>query len=116
MLSFILEAGMSTRVCRAVAALRMRVSISAMGSVIFMDGPPYHEGVTTRASAFVSFLVTLLPTRFCDAWQFTTQCTFTEADTAQAKFTHISSRSPTNFATAMLLHFETGLALRLHNH
>src|SRR5579883_2998066 len=46
--SFIFEAGIETRVCRAATALRIRVSISAMGSVMFMK---QHHPITSSTSS-----------------------------------------------------------------
>src|SRR6266702_352854 len=57
-----------------------------------------------------------LPTRLCHAGQLTAQCTFAEADAAEAEFANIGARPSTDLAAIMLLHFELGLALRLHNH
>src|SRR5579875_3314737 len=98
MASFIFEAGMSTRVCFAAAALRIRVSISAIGSVIFIEQHPPS------------------PARLRYAGQFTAQRSLAEANAAQAKLTHIGTRSPADLTAVVLLHLMFGLALRLHNH
>src|SRR5579883_2774663 len=58
--SFIFEAGISTRVCLAVTALRMRVSISATGSVIFMDYPPL---LRRREDVCLAYTFSLLPAK-----------------------------------------------------
>src|SRR5581483_9466770 len=112
--SFIFEAGISTRVCFAVAALRMRVSISAMGSVMFMDHPPQFHTKERRPSCLSSSRI--LPARFRHTRQFATQRTLAEADAAEAELAHVCAWSPANLTAIMLLHLETGLALRLYNH
>src|SRR5690348_14196182 len=99
MLSFIFEAGITTRVCRARIALRMRVSISATGSVMF-----------------IRLLLADLPARLGYAWQFPTQRQLPKTNAAQAKLTHIGTRAPTDAAAVMLLYLELRLPLRLYNH
>src|SRR5919202_5404720 len=87
MLSFIFECGMSTLAWRRLIALRMRVNISAMGSVILM---------AQRS----------LPARLHNARQLAPQRPFAQADAAQAKFAIDGPWTPTNLAAVVLLHLE----------
>src|SRR2546423_13297025 len=87
MLSFIFECGMSTLAWRRLIALRMRVNISAIGSVILM---------AQRS----------LPARLHNARQLAPQRPFAQADTAQAKFAIHGPWAPTNLAAVMLLYLE----------
>src|SRR3990172_12651137 len=67
------DAGISAKSCCAVRALRMRVSISAIGSVI---------------------IVPVLPTGFLDPRQVPQQGELTEADTAEAEGPQVGARGP----------------------
>src|SRR5260221_1715756 len=100
MATFILEAGMSTRVWRAMMALRTRVSISAIGSVMFM----------------LRNLLAALPARLGHTGKLTAQRELAEADAADAKLAHIGAGPSTQVAAVVLLHLEPRLASRLHDH
>src|SRR5581483_11539911 len=79
-----LDEGKSTFALRAVIALRMRVSISAIGSVIFFS----------------------LPARLHDARDVPAQRERAEAHTAQPELPHERARPPAQRATAPVAHFE----------
>jgi hypothetical protein len=89
MRAFIFEAGMITFAFRAVMALRMRVSISAIGSVIVVP----------------------LPARLHDAGDVSTQRELTEAQTAQPKFADERTRTSALRAAVALANFELPLAI-----
>ena len=73
--------------------IRIRVSISAIGSVItILKYPPS--------------LLSVLPACFGYARNSSFISIFTEADTAEAKFTHIAMRSAANFAAVIMTNFE----------
>jgi len=77
--------------------LRMRVSISEIGSVIAMIVPPR------------------LPRRFHHAGDFAFQRKLAEANTAQAKTAHVATRATANFAA--IAHLVGELAARFtRNH
>src|SRR4051812_28054665 len=79
----IFDEGIETFAFRAVMALRMRVNISAIGSV--MDVP--------------------LPARLDDARDVTTERELTEAHTAQPELAHERPRTAAQRAPVALLHF-----------
>jgi hypothetical protein len=74
---FTLDAGTSTFACLAWQAFRMRVSISAIGSVIYFlpDTPRFR-----------------LPTRFGNAWNFPLERQVPEANPAEAEPAYIAAR------------------------
>src|SRR5664279_527421 len=77
---FVREAGTTTSVCRARDALRMRVSMSAIGSEMF---------------------ICVLPARLRHARQLAEECPLAEADAAQPESTHESAR-PTAHEAAVI--------------
>src|SRR5260221_8075496 len=80
------DAGMSTRVPLAVTALRIRDSISAIGSVISL-------------SAFESGnLVTQLPTTLRDTRDVAVKRELAETETAQGELAHVGARAPAQTA------------------
>src|SRR5664279_6396885 len=89
------EAGTTTSLCRARDALRMRVSMSAIGSETFIDS---------------------LPARLGDAGQFAEQRPLTEADTAQPKAPHVRAWATANEATMVGLNLMLRRPLRLGDH
>src|SRR5690348_7712521 len=91
MRSFTFDAGIMTLAFRAVMALRMRVSISAIGSVILLS----------------------LPARLHDARDIAPQRKLTEAQAAQPELAHERPRTAAQRTTATLAHLELALTLDL---
>src|SRR3712207_2860525 len=89
------EEGMRTSSCIATLALRMRVSMSAMGSVIVMSVPPP------------------LPARLGDARDLPGVGHVAEADAAEAELAVDGLRSPAAPAARVAAHLELGLLLLL---
>src|SRR5450756_2738705 len=89
------EAGTTTSACRARDALRMRVSMSAIGSETFIDS---------------------LPARLGDAGQLAEERSLTEADAAQPKAPHVRARATANEATMVGLNLVLRRPLRLGDH
>src|SRR6478672_13130315 len=83
------EAGMSTRVCFAVTAFRIRVSISAIGSVIALEPS--------------------LPAALRHAGDVAFQREFAEAQTAQRELAHVGARTAAQVAAVA----QPNLVLRL---
>src|SRR4051794_7175165 len=100
MATFILEVGISTAGWRAWMPLRMRVSMSAIGSVIMAR--------------------LLLPARLHDAGDLALECELPEADPTQAELPHVGPRAATALAAVVLAHRvrlgEGVRPLRLHDH
>src|SRR5262252_11247957 len=86
---------MSQLGCRARDALRMRVSMSAMGSLIVM-----------RTS----------PACFRHAWDLARQGQLAEADAAQREAPQERARAPANLAAIVLLDFVARRTLRFGDH
>src|SRR3954453_18174252 len=89
---FVRDAGTTTSVWRAREAFRTRVSMSAMGSEMFIG---------------------LLPARFRDAGQLAEQGALPEADPAQGEPAHVGARAPANETARVAANLELRLALRL---
>src|SRR5579884_1198308 len=101
---FMLEAGIITRVWRAMMALRMRVSMSAMGSVMFMlAGPP-------------GLAALRLPARLGHAGKLATDGPLAEADAAEAELAHVGAGAAADIAAVVPLDLELGLAPGLDDH
>ena len=79
--------------CMATLALRMRVSMSAMGSVIVMSRPPYQLALVTPGTSPA-----------CDQ--------LAQADAAQAELPEHRMRPAAAAATGVGPHLELRLALR----
>src|SRR5512137_1623323 len=94
--AFILLAGISTVLCRAVLPLRMRVSMSAMGSVIDM----------VLASS---------PARLGQTGDDALVRDFAQADAADPELAVVAARAAAPGATVVLARLITLLAPRLHN-
>src|SRR2546426_7580638 len=119
--AFMRDAGMSTRRCRAPAALRMRVNMSAMGSVIdiFVQsllqlpaaaaGPPAVRGASQKGRAGET---RRLPARLDDARNLPAQRQLAEADAAHAEIAQEAARPPAAVAPVATPHLE----LRLLSH
>src|SRR5437868_4328812 len=88
--SLSLEAGIATLVLRAVIALRIRLSISAIGSVIFSP----------------KIDIRFLPAGLDDAGDIPAQRQTAEAKTAHVELAHIRATTATKRATAADTHFE----------
>src|SRR5437899_3266606 len=91
--SFSFDEGMRTRSCRAVVALRMRVSMSAMGSVIVIGASPPPS-----------------PARLAHARHLAGVDHLPEADAAQPEMAEDSARPPAAPAARVGPHLELGLA------
>src|SRR5579859_692199 len=91
------DAGMSTRSWNAVLALRMRVSMSATGSVVSMCLP----------------LTYVSPRRLRDAGDLAHVRALAEADAAQAELAQVTARAAAQLAAVVLTHFELRLELGL---
>src|SRR4051794_10601220 len=91
--SFVREAGMRTSVWRARLPLRMRVSMSAMGSDTFI----------------------CLPARLRHAGQLAEQRALAEADAAQRETTHVAARAAAHEAAVVARHRMRVLALLLRD-
>src|SRR5688572_5307073 len=92
--SLIFDNGMSTRRCFDPQALRMRVSISAIGSVMLM-------------------MWLLSPARLLDARDQPVQRQLAEADTADAELPNERTRPATTLTAVMLPHHELRFPLAL---
>src|SRR5580698_9256776 len=91
------DAGISTVLWLAIFALRMRVSISAMGSVTAdMPSPLPRRLGHAGNNAFVRVLA--------------------EADAAHSEATQVTARTPADAATVIVAHLELGPALLLDYH
>src|SRR5438477_12735245 len=75
------DAGISTRVCLAITAFRIRVSISAIGSVISSN---------LRVSKLV---LTHLPTALCHPGHVSLERGFSETEPAQSELPHVRARA-----------------------
>src|SRR5450756_1756922 len=106
------ESGMSTRRCFAPQALRMRVSISAIGSVILIKSSssvlPYPVAGTRRNE--------WLPACLADARDVARQRHLSETDSAEPELSQESARSSAPSAAIVLPHRELRLPLALLHH
>src|SRR4051794_36259265 len=93
--SFSFEDGIFTRSCMATLPLRMRVSMSAMGSVIVMRRTPPS------------------PARLCHTRNLSRVGEIAEADAAQPELAEHGARPSTPATPGVGLHLELGLALLL---
>src|SRR6187397_640664 len=82
---FVRDAGTTTSVWRAREAFRTRVSMSAIGSEMFIG---------------------LLPARFRDARQLAQEGALPEADPAQREAAHVGARAPAYEAAAVATNLE----------
>src|SRR5690348_1734730 len=94
--TFILEDGISTWVWRACRPLRIRVSMSAIGSLMFILSP--------------------LPAGLHHARQLAARRALAEADAAQAELPDERPRAPAQEAAVVGLHFVLGRPLGLFDH
>src|SRR6187401_838877 len=89
------DAGTTTSVCRAREAFRTRVSMSAMGSEMFIGS---------------------LPARLRDAGQLAQERSLPEADAAEREASDESARSTADVAAVIRAHLELRSPLRLGDH
>src|SRR4029450_10936739 len=106
--AFSLLAGMSTRRCFAVTALRMRESMSEIGSVIFVSLssiPNPRSQIPNPNTSQILWIWVLgfgswdLPTALRHARDVTFQRQFPEAQAAHRELPHVSARPPAQPAT-----------------
>src|SRR6266487_812282 len=112
--TFIFDAGMFTYSCFAVTALRMRVSMSAIGSVMFKGC----VSLFSRAhplqvlSGMTAICDPALPTRFLHSGQLSTKRHLPEADPAQREIADVRSRPSAYLAPVLRPHTVLRLAVR----
>src|SRR6266851_6385375 len=87
--TFTLESGISTLSCSAPCALRMRASMSAMGSVMDMSSAP-------------------LPARLGDAWNLPAVGEVPEAQAAHGVLAEVGARATAPLAAVVAPHLELG--------
>src|SRR4029453_18928265 len=92
---FVRDAGTTTSVCRALEALRTRVSMSAIGSEMF---------------------IVFLPARLRDARQLAQERALPEADPAQREPPHVCPRPAADEAAVVAADFELRLARGFRDH
>src|SRR5687767_14714022 len=108
---FIRDNGMSTRRCLDWHALRMRVNMSAIGSVMLIA-----NSFSPRILADVEELLcecARLPARLAHAGDHPRQCQLPEADPAEAEASQIRARTPAPVAAVLVAHLELRLQLCL---
>src|SRR3990170_5140086 len=110
--TFSLEAGTLVKSCLDEVALRMRVSMSAMGSVTFMAGSLSALGPEPSGSPSRRTTNSSLPARLLDARQLTLQGQPSEADAAEGEEAHVRPRPPAKAATVLLPRLVLGRPLR----
>src|SRR3954470_905065 len=106
--AFNFEAGMSTRVCFECTALRMRVSMSAIGSVmslnlltwVTLSWPVRTGGSADPSRRFSQWL----PAAFRDARHVALERQLAEAEPAQRKLPDIGARTPAQAAAVAQPH------------
>src|SRR5436190_2091701 len=91
------DAGMSTRVCLAVTALRIRVIMSAIGSVIFSNSPSQQKYPSTPLGMTVSE-VEGSPAALRDAGNVALEGQLAEAEAAQRELAHEAARPAAQLA------------------
>src|SRR3954453_13767894 len=92
--TFIFDEGIFTDSCNALFALRMRLSMSAMGSVSISS---------------------LLPARLCHARNYALVRQLAQADPAEAELLEHGPRTPAAIAPRVVPHLELLLLLLLYN-
>src|SRR5947199_6608790 len=123
--SFNFDDGMRTLSCMATLALRMRVSMSAIGSVIVIveppgghpAGPPPRQGrgPLLRPARYGSLPAAPSPAGLGDTGQLTGVRQLAHADTAQPELAVHRVRPAAAAAPGVGPHLELGLALLLLN-
>src|SRR5438128_1545390 len=109
--TFSFETGMSTRRCFAPQALRMRVSISAIGSVILINSfSSFYRIPSGRVE------MNGLPARLADARDIARERKISEADSADAELSQESTGPAASAAAVVLPDAELRLPLALLYH
>src|SRR6476661_2962284 len=104
---FIFDTGMSTRRCFDPQALRIRVSMSAIGSVMLMSDSLVLSYPVGRGGLIVKYLQLTavscqLPAGLSHARDHPEQCQLAEADAAEAEAAQEGARAPA--PTAAVVH------------
>src|SRR6266571_5477480 len=121
--SFNFEAGISTRECLAATALRIRVNMSAIGSVMLYSVKRFqifncrfaiekHPNASNRKSKIQTRKFPL-PTGFHDAGNLPSQCQLAEANPAQVKFSQVSARASAPATARVAARRKLWFAIRL---
>src|SRR5204863_1306994 len=120
--TFSFEIGMSTRRCFAPQALRMRVSISAIGSVMLIKSISSFYRIPTQSPQFAvrssrrTRRNEWLPARLANARDVARECEVSETDSADTELSQKSARPAASSATIVLSDAEFRLPLRLFYH
>src|SRR4029078_2453341 len=93
------DAGITTRVCLAVTALRIRVSMSAIGSVISL------------LPVVLGLRCGVLPAALRHAGDITVEGELAEAQAAQREFAHVRARPAAQVAAVAQTNFKFRLLL-----
>src|SRR6476646_5915625 len=112
--TFSFETGMSTRRCFAPQALRMRVSISAIGSVMLIES--FSSSYRIPARRRWTRRSEWLPACLANARDIARQRHLSETDSAEAEFPQERSGSPAPSTTVVLPYGELRLPLALLHH
>src|SRR3954470_21308244 len=118
--TFSFETGMSTRRCFAPQALRMRVSISAIGSVMLINSISsfyrIHPSPAIRSQLGGTHRNEWLPARLADARDIARQRHLSETNSADAELPQECAGSSAPSAAVVLTHTELRLPLALLHH
>src|SRR5438876_1201635 len=110
--TFSFETGMSTRRCFAPQALRMRVSISAIGSVMLIKSVSSFYRIPLPGRVELKWL----PARLAYTRDVTRERKISETDSADAELSQERARSSAPAAAIVLPHSELRLPLALLHH
>src|SRR5262245_35885573 len=100
------DAGISTLLWRAAIAFRMRVSISEIGSVIF---------IINLMQARTSGAPPRSPARFGHPRNLPVERQMAEADPADAELANVCARTAATLAAVVAAHFELRSSIRLND-
>src|SRR5215208_4155152 len=117
--SFSFEAGMSTRECRAAIALRIRVSMSAIGSVITLETPRKLARFRPAPHArgrLLSMNGRELPARLDHPGDLPLERQLAEADAAQLELAQVGAGAAAALAARVGARGELRRPLRLRDH
>src|SRR5262245_9276792 len=98
---FSFDTGMSTRRCFDPHALRIRVSISATGSVMLIDSSFSSRIRGGRGGTVVGLLAGRLPAGFANAGDHARERQVAEADAAHAELPQVCARTPAALAAVV---------------
>src|SRR5438105_6195591 len=112
--SFIFDAGMFTYSCFAVTALRIRVSMSAIGSVMFKACVSSFSRAHPLQvlSGRTAICDPALPARLLHSGQLSLKRHPPEADPAQREIADVGARPPAHFAAVLCAHAVLRLTVR----